>query len=106
MSRVILSDEAADDIIAIMAFIAQDSIKYALAVESNFQDAFDRLAHSPYMGRGLRHPKDHFRLFNGTRRISDYLIVYRVIESGILVLQVMHGAQNFPSVLRIPEDES
>ncbi|MDE1162617.1 MAG: type II toxin-antitoxin system RelE/ParE family toxin [Acidobacteriaceae bacterium] len=71
-----------------------------LNLSNRFVDAFQQtcsfLEHSPGIGSPLsRSTYRRFRV-DGFER---YLIYYREIESGVLIVRVLHGMRHLPSIL-------
>jgi len=74
-----------------IAFIARDNPDAAVRVRQAIVEAVERLAEQPYRGRpGPR---------AGTRELviaafPTYIVVYRVTETEIRIIQVWHGRQD------------
>jgi len=86
--KVSWSELAISDVEAIAAFIARDSQFYARAVVSRIVSATDRLSDFPESGRlvpelGQQAVREIFAY--------QYRIIYRVEDSGLTVLTVIHG---------------
>lgn len=96
--NVVLTEKAIDDLIRIGAFIQQDNPARAVTFVAELERRCATLADSP---RGF--PLLPGREESGIRRRShrDYLIFYRVeeAEGRIVVLHVLHGAQDYESIL-------
>ncbi len=73
-------------------YIAQDSISAALDVGDRLMAAVARLVDHPDMGREGR--------VNGTRELvvrrTSLVVIYRVRNTRVEVLRVLHGAQMWP----------
>lgn len=81
------------DIKNIYAYIKGDNPQAAVSVIAAIRAAIrGQLAISPYAGRVGR--------VNGTRELIvprlPYLVVYRIVDSHIQILRVLHGAQQWP----------
>jgi addiction module RelE/StbE family toxin len=80
---------------AIADRIAQDSPVAAYAMTMRIRRAGSSLAEMPHVGRSGR--------VAGTRELvivgTPYLIAYRVRETEIQILSVLHGRQQWPHVL-------
>jgi plasmid stabilization system protein ParE len=92
---VIWSQEALDDIDAIAAYIARDSLAHARRFVSQVLDLGDLILTQPEMGRivpELRQERvrEHF--------IYSYRIVYEIRDEDIHVLAVIHGKRLLDSV--------
>jgi plasmid stabilization system protein ParE len=93
--RVIWSQEGLDDIDAIAAYIARDSITHARRFVSEAFDLADLLLTQPRMGRivpELRQDRvrEHF--------IYSYRILYEIEGEDLHVLAVIHGKRLLESV--------
>lgn len=78
-----------------MDYIAQDSPRAAIELDEAFQDEAKAAAQPPKLYRTGRVP--------GTREIvvkSNDIMVYRIEREAIVVLRVLHAAQQWP-----PADE-
>ncbi|HKP78273.1 MAG TPA: type II toxin-antitoxin system RelE/ParE family toxin [Phenylobacterium sp.] len=85
---VAFSPEALADLIAIRAFIGDHNPAAASRIAVQIVAACDALEHLPDRGRP--------GLVAGTREITliwPYVIVYRVVGSGVEIIRVWHGAQ-------------
>lgn len=82
-------------LIAIHEFIGRDDPRAARAVLGRIREAAQRLTDAPLMGRPGR--------VDGTRELvilrTPYLIAYRVTETQVEVLAVLHGARRWPERL-------
>jgi toxin ParE1/3/4 len=74
-------------------YIAQDSPTAAQQVVARITDAVDGLATFPNMGRPGRVIGTRELIVRGT----PYIVAYRVRESAVEVLAVMHSAQQWPT---------
>ena len=95
VGRVVWSEEALDDIDAIAAYIARDSITHARRFVSEVVRLVDLLVTQSRMGRmvpELRqdHIREHF--------IYSYRVVYEIKGADIHVLAVIHGKRLLDSV--------
>lgn len=91
---VVWSPVAESDLAAIVEYIALDNFKAAMELARSIVDAVEvGLVDQPHMGR-------HGRV-SGTRELvvhKNYIVVYRVTESEIQALMVLHAAMRFPRV--------
>ena len=95
VGRVVWSEEALDDIDAIAAYMARDSMTHARRFVSEVFCLVDLLATQSRMGRlvpELRqdHIHEHF--------IYSYRVVYEIKGADIHVLAVIHGKRLLDSV--------
>jgi len=90
--RLKWSRDAFQDRDDIFEYIAQDSISGAQRVDMRFAAAQAQLEKHPHSGRLGR--------LDGTRELvvagSPYLIVYTLTDSQVLILRIVHGAQEWP----------
>lgn len=93
---VLLTAEAEFDLEAIGDFIARDNPTRALSFLRELREKCLGLAEMPerfpmvprYEATGIR------------RRVhGDYLIFYRVEPDRVIILHILHGAQNYTSIL-------
>jgi toxin ParE1/3/4 len=102
--RIVWSPEAERDAIEIAAFIGQDHRAAALRFFDAIEATLEELIAMPGAGRAFpsRQPaiaQIRFRPINGFR---NYLIFYRVIDSGIAVVRIVHGARDLPALFDPP----
>jgi len=93
--QVIWSEEALDDVDAIAAYIARDSVTHARRFVSEVFDIADLLVTQPRMGRmvpELRQDRvrEHF--------IYSYRVLYEIQGEDLHVLAVIHGKRLLESV--------
>lgn len=82
---------AREDLFAIVDYISEDNTDAAQRVFDDIKTKTDRLIDFPLMGRVGR--------IKGTRELvifGNYIVVYREDGSQVLVLRVMHSAQQYP----------
>jgi len=78
---------------AIFEYIAQDSPRAALELDEDFQDKAAAAAQRPKLYRAGR--------MRGTREIvvrPNYVMVYRIEDEAIVILRVLHAAQQWPPI--------
>ncbi|MCV6626570.1 MAG: type II toxin-antitoxin system RelE/ParE family toxin [Cellvibrionaceae bacterium] len=95
--QVIWSPEALDDIDDIAEYIAKDSPLYAQSTVEQMVLASRSLSRLPMRGRRVPELNDdsyreHF--------IASYRMIYRVLETEVQVLAVIHGARLLGSIER------
>jgi toxin ParE1/3/4 len=92
MSQYQVSETARSDLDEICSYIAQDdpdaADKFILAIASRFP----LLASMPEIGRQREELVAGLRSFP----VGNYIIFYRVIEQGVEIARVLHGARDFP----------
>jgi toxin ParE1/3/4 len=84
------------DLEQIVDYIARDNPKAALVIWDEIENQVERLVSYPHSGRlgrveGTREP-----IVNRT----PFVVGYCVVGEAILVLRVLHGAQQWPDELR------
>jgi toxin ParE1/3/4 len=89
---IVWLDDALADVEDIHRHIAADDPVAAARIVQRIQDATDRLALVPHLGRPGRWP--------GTRELvlspTPYLVPYRVRAGVVQILRVLHGARRWP----------
>jgi len=89
--RVEWSDDAADDFDQAIDYIARESEKNARRVSSRILAAIDLLAELP-TGRQGRVAGTHEKLARNT----PYIVAYKVTDSAIFVVRIIHGSRDWP----------
>lgn len=102
MSRVERTDRSVIDIISHALVIARRQPEAARRFVAATEDAIRKLAAMPGMG-AIRESSDPDLI--GLRqwpikRFRNYLIIYRPLRDGIVVVRVMHGAQDIGRAIR------
>jgi len=92
----VLVPEARADLVAILDYLAEDSIDSALGVHSRFLKVFELLAENPNAG--------HYRDDLTSRPVRffpvySYLVVYLADSSPVQIVRVLGGAQNVEAIL-------
>lgn len=93
--RVILKrPRAADDLIELWDYIAEDSVTRADAFIDDVDAKFHLLVEQPMLGRSRE------ELAPGLRSLplGRYVIFYEVISDGIAIVRVLHGARDLGSL--------
>jgi toxin ParE1/3/4 len=87
--RVAWTPPAEADLDEMVRYVAQDSLRAALAQEARIHDAVSRLAVHPELGRIGR---------SGTRELvvvgTRYVVIYRASGDTLEVMRVLHGARD------------
>lgn len=94
--KVILSNEAKQDMNSIFEYIARDSLKYAIETDANIRLSIHKLEDSPYLGRYVQEFSDkHYREL----LYKNYRIFYEFFpETEIIYIHfVIHSKRNFKS---------
>jgi len=94
--KVVLATSARDDLGRIGDYIAADNPSRARSFLRELREAARRIGDTP-RGFALIPRYEH----HGIRRrpYRDYLIFYRVEETRVVVIHILHGAQDFVRVL-------
>jgi plasmid stabilization system protein ParE len=91
------TEQATDDLAAIRAFIARDSVAYALSVTERLYSAVGQLREFPDSGRVVPElQRDEIRELIR----APFRIVYRRAPELVEILTVFHAAREFPASLR------
>jgi toxin ParE1/3/4 len=91
MLPIVWLPAARRNLAAIIGFIAQENPTAARRMKSLIEDAVLPLAEHPYLFRAGR--------VAGTREVvahPNYVVVYRVTGTVVLVLRVLHARQQYP----------
>ena len=88
--RIVLLDEARDDLAAIDRYIRRDNPEAARRELRKIRDRIDLLAEQQHLGHAGRWP--HTRELV----VPPYIIPYRVRGEMVEVLRVFHGAREWP----------
>jgi addiction module RelE/StbE family toxin len=96
LCRVVWSPEAKEDLESISAYISRDSSFYARIVVGKILETARTLGDQPLMGRIVpEYAIDNVR----ERFVYRYRIIYQVESKQILVVAIVHGAQDLSSSL-------
>lgn len=95
MARIIRSDGAEKDLDGIWDYIAQDNPAKADEWLRLLNRKIEMLAESPHMGRERSEFLPGLRSF----AVGNYVIFYRVMESGIEIVRLLHGGRDLGALL-------
>jgi toxin ParE1/3/4 len=90
MSVILKRPRAADDLIEIWEYIADDNLTRADAFIDDLDANFQLLAEQPMLGRSREELAPRLRSFSHGR----YVIFYEVIPGGVAIARVLHGARD------------
>lgn len=92
-----VSNEAEADLDGIWSYVSDKSASVSIAdhLIDSITDQFHLLASRPYLGRDRN---DDFGFQSRSFAVGDYVIVYNIIGSDVLVLRVVHGRRDFESI--------
>ncbi|MHC5307762.1 type II toxin-antitoxin system RelE/ParE family toxin [Bartonella sp. LJL80] len=90
MHNVIIADEAINDLFDILDYIQQFNETASENLKAEFYARLAMLAEHPFMYRTGR--------VRGTREMvmGKYVVIYAADATEVLVLRVLHGAQQWP----------
>lgn len=96
MARVLCTSEAEESRVDIWLHIAQESPQAADRLIERIDEKCRLYATQPQMGDPRPDLGDNIRCFP----VGNYVVIYRPLEDGILVLLVIHGAMDIPEAFR------
>lgn len=90
MARIIWSRPARDDLKAIVAYIAADSLAYAKSFELRLRQRVTRLEAFPESGRLV--PEDSTSAYRELI-VGNYRVIYRHDEGIVTIVTIIHGTR-------------
>jgi toxin ParE1/3/4 len=96
MGEVVLTAEAEESRIDVWLRVALDSPQAADRLLSRIDEKCRLCATQPEMGT----PRPDLGQSVRCLRVDHYVVIYRPTEDGIVVLLVLHGARDIPTVFR------
>ncbi len=96
MSHVLLTADAEESRVDIWLHVAVDSPTAADRLMTRIDDKCRLYATHPHMGALRPDLGPQVRCFS----VGNYVVIYRPIEDGIVVLLVIHGSRDIPTVFR------
>jgi toxin ParE1/3/4 len=96
MPQVLLTADAEESRIEIWRYVAQDSPDAADRLLERIDEKCRLYATQPRMGSPRPDLGQDVRCFP----VGKYVVIYRLIADGIVVLLVVHGARDIPAVFR------
>ncbi len=99
MGRLDFSLQARTDMDEVMAYIIQDNPRAAAKTIGVFEEKARLLAANPGMGVKRNDLAPELRSFP----VENYVIFYRPITDGIIVLRVLHGARDIDSLFDVAD---
>jgi toxin ParE1/3/4 len=94
MPRILRTTQAEEDLIEIMAYLGQHSRRAADRLSANIEKKCAILAQFPELGTLRDELAPNLRSFP----VGKYILFYQPIEDGILLVRVLHGARDIPSL--------
>jgi toxin ParE1/3/4 len=94
--RLVIADEARDDLVLIGERIARDNPRRSVAFIDEIEAHCERISATP-----LTHPILPGREATRLRRAvhGNYLIFYRIDPDHVVVIRVLHGARDYDAIL-------
>lgn len=101
MGKFILDACVEDELWAIWEFIARDNADAATALVEAACQTFKNLAANPELGRRREFRNPRLRRVRSFRvsGFGNYLVFYRLVDEGVQVLHVCHGARDLEALL-------
>ncbi len=93
MAQAIFTTQADEDVLLVWNYIARDSTRNADAFFDTLKERCQLLADTPQMGRTRLELGAEVRSWP----LGNYVIFYRIVEAGVEVLRVLHGARDIPT---------
>lgn len=94
MSRLLYTLQAEEDLLEIWSFIAEDDMTAADHVLEQMGSMCRNIADVPFMGRDRSDVAENLRGI----AMGSYVVFYRPIEDGIVIIRVLHGARDLPEL--------
>jgi toxin ParE1/3/4 len=96
MSRYKLVPEVRGDLMEIYRYIARNNPVAAGRLRDLFYDKFEFLAKHARIGQMRDDLAEGVRAFP----VGNYVILFRAVEDGIEIIQVVHGARDINAIFR------
>ncbi|MGH9831991.1 MAG: type II toxin-antitoxin system RelE/ParE family toxin [Blastocatellia bacterium] len=94
MLKVIRSPEAAEDLLEIWQYTADDNEAAADKLLDEIDRASKMLARNPQAGRDRPELAPRLRSFP----VGRYILFYRPIDDGVEIVRVLHGSRDIDSI--------
>lgn len=88
--RCIRTRRARQDLVGIWRHIAADNLAAADGLLDRIDERCARLVESPRLGA----PRDDIRPGLRYVVVGEYLILYRIVDEGILIVRIVHGRRD------------
>lgn len=95
MPRVLRTTQAHEDLLEVWLHVARDSLERADRLIDAIERRCQLVAEFPEMGRSREELMAEVR----STVVRPYVVFYRVVEDGIEVLRVVHGARDISRML-------
>lgn len=96
MARLTITDHARSDLHEIHSYIAEDNPEAARRFIKRLRDKARQISETPGMGRS-RAEDLRPNLFSFP--VGEYILFYRKQPDGIVLVRVIHGSRDLPSLL-------
>lgn len=90
---------AEEDLVAIVNYIALDSVEAALTILTRLRERVENLFVMPLRGRVVPELKEHGVLTYRELIVKPWRIIYRVSDSKVYVLAVIDSRRNLEDIL-------
>jgi toxin ParE1/3/4 len=98
MKRINVSDRARHDLDAIWSTVAADNLRAADRLTHKITAQYAKLCRFPGMGS----QRDELRPELRSWPVGNYLIFYKIVDDGIEIIRVLHGARDIPKLFNQP----
>jgi len=101
MTSINKNPQVIRDLIELATYIAEDNLDASDRFLAAAEETFNQLAKMPKIGKlcQFSHPNLTDIRQHAIKNFRRYLIFYRLTNSGIEVLRVIHGARDFEAML-------
>lgn len=96
MPRLILTDQALEDLASVWSYIARDDPDAATRLIERIESATHRLEKYPWLGEVDPRVGEYRRRLI----VGNYLVYYRVENESVIVLRVYHSARRIEDLFR------
>lgn len=97
-----ISEKAESDLDELAAYIAQDNIEIATLLYDMAKETYEQLCHNSMIGREYFSKKKKLKgvRFFPIIKFSNYLVFYKVVEDGVLIIRVLHGNRHISKIIK------
>jgi len=85
-----------EDFQSIYRYIAQKNPNAARCLTDNIENTCEALASMPGMGKHPVYVHDPSVMVFPVKKYSDYLVFYSQVGTELLIIRILHGAQDLP----------
>ena len=101
--KLVITAAAEADLDSIVSYIASDNPVAAFEFREEVLASFGRLSHLPNIGHRQsytdRSDLKDIRILRVSARFRNYLIFYVVRQKELVIIRVLHGARDIPTLL-------